>query len=106
MAGVGLLVFSQVAFGAVTVAFNASVSPNKAGKPTGLKMHIASSDAAARSAPDHEPDCDQAERRRPVQRQQVPEVHASALSVEGPERLSVGLEDRLGQRRRVRQARS
>lgn len=51
MAGVGLLVFSQVAFGAVTVAFNASVSPNKAGKPTGLKVHIASSDAAAVQPP-------------------------------------------------------
>jgi hypothetical protein len=47
----GLLVLAQVAFGAVTVAFNASVSPNKAGAPTGLKVKIESKDPAALQPP-------------------------------------------------------
>jgi len=51
VAGIGLLVLAQVAFGAVTVAFNASVSPAKAGKPTGLNTHIAASDSAAPQPP-------------------------------------------------------
>jgi len=48
---IGALVLAQVAFGAVTVAFNASVNPNKANKPAGLKVKIAASDPAADQPP-------------------------------------------------------
>jgi hypothetical protein len=51
VAGAVVLAFGQLAFGAVTVAFKASVSPNKANKPAGLKVHIASSDPAAPQPP-------------------------------------------------------
>jgi hypothetical protein len=49
--GIASLAFAQLAFGAVTVAFNASVKPNKAGKPTALNTHIAASDPAAEQPP-------------------------------------------------------
>jgi hypothetical protein len=42
---------SQLAFGAVTVAFDATVSPNKVNKPAGLKIKITSSDPAADQPP-------------------------------------------------------
>jgi hypothetical protein len=49
--GVVCLAFAALAYAAVQVAFNASVSPNKANKPAGLKTHIASSDPAADQPP-------------------------------------------------------
>jgi len=51
IAGAACLALASVAFGAVQVAFNASVSPNKANKPAGLKTSIASSDPAAEQPP-------------------------------------------------------
>jgi hypothetical protein len=45
------LVAAGAAYAAVTVSFTASVSPNKAGKPTGLKVSILSSDPAAEQPP-------------------------------------------------------
>jgi hypothetical protein len=51
VAGAAVLAFAQIAFGAVTVAFNASVSPNKAGQSAGLKIHLASTDPAAVQPP-------------------------------------------------------
>jgi hypothetical protein len=49
--GVACLALASLAYGAVQVAFNASVSPNKANKPAGLKIKIASSDPAAEQPP-------------------------------------------------------
>jgi hypothetical protein len=49
--GVACLALASLAYGAVQVAFNASVSPNKANKPAGLKVKITSSDAAAPQPP-------------------------------------------------------
>jgi hypothetical protein len=49
--GVACLALAGLAFGAVQVAFKASVSPNKANKPAGLKTHIASTDSAAPQPP-------------------------------------------------------
>jgi hypothetical protein len=51
IAGAVVLAFAQLAFGAVSVVFNAAVSPNKANKPAGLKVHIASTDPAAPQPP-------------------------------------------------------
>jgi hypothetical protein len=49
--GVACLALAGLAYGAVQVAFNASVSPNKANKPTALNTSIASSDPAAEQPP-------------------------------------------------------
>jgi hypothetical protein len=49
--GVACLALASLAYGAVQVAFNVSVSPNKAGKPTGLNVSIVSSDPAAEQPP-------------------------------------------------------
>jgi hypothetical protein len=49
--GVACLVLASLAYGAVQVAFNASVSPNKANKPAGLKIKLESSDPAAEQPP-------------------------------------------------------
>jgi hypothetical protein len=49
--GVACLVLASLAYGTVQVAFNASVSPAKAGKPTGLNTSIVSSDPAAEQPP-------------------------------------------------------
>jgi hypothetical protein len=49
--GVACLALASLAYGAVQVAFNASVSPNKANKPAGLKIKLASSDPAAPQPP-------------------------------------------------------
>ena len=45
------LVAASAAYAAVTVSFSASVSPSKAGKPTGLNVSILSSDPAAEQPP-------------------------------------------------------
>lgn len=49
--GVACLALASLAYGAVQVAFTATVSPNKANKPAGLKIKIASSDPAAEQPP-------------------------------------------------------
>jgi len=49
--GFACLALASLAYGAVQVAFNASVSPNKANSPAGLKTKIASSDPAADQPP-------------------------------------------------------
>jgi hypothetical protein len=49
--GVTCLALAGLAYGAVQVAFDATVSPNKANSPAGLKVHIASSDPAAEQPP-------------------------------------------------------
>jgi hypothetical protein len=49
--GVAVLGMSQLAFGAVSVAFNAAVKPNKANTPAGLTVKITSSDPAAVQPP-------------------------------------------------------
>jgi hypothetical protein len=49
--GVACLALASLAYGAVQVAFTASVSPNKANKPAGLKVKFVSSDAAAPQPP-------------------------------------------------------
>jgi hypothetical protein len=49
--GVACLALATVAYGAVQVAFNASVSPNKTKSSAGLKVKIASSDPAAEQPP-------------------------------------------------------
>jgi len=51
--GVGAIMalLASAAFAAVQVAFKAEVSPNKAGKPTGLNVRIQSSDPAADQPP-------------------------------------------------------
>jgi hypothetical protein len=49
--GVACLALASLAYGAVQVAFNATVSPNKANSPAGLKTRIASSDPAAEQPP-------------------------------------------------------
>jgi hypothetical protein len=49
--GVACLALASLAYGAVQVAFKASVSPNKANKPAGLKIKLASSDTAAPQPP-------------------------------------------------------
>ena len=49
--GVGALVAVGVAYAAVTVSFSATVSPNKANKPTGLFVSIKSTDPAADQPP-------------------------------------------------------
>jgi len=51
IAGVACLALASLAYGAVQVAFNASVSPNKANKPAGLKIKLVSSDSAAEQPP-------------------------------------------------------
>jgi len=51
IAGVACLALASLAYGAVQVAFDASVSPAKAGKPTGLNTSIVSSDPAAEQPP-------------------------------------------------------
>jgi hypothetical protein len=51
VAGVACLALAGLAYGAVQVAFNASVSPSKANKPAGLNTSIASSDPAAPQPP-------------------------------------------------------
>jgi hypothetical protein len=48
---IGVLGLSQLAFGAVTVAFTAAVSPNKANTSAGLKVKLVSSDPAAPQPP-------------------------------------------------------
>jgi hypothetical protein len=45
--GAACLALASLAYGAVQVAFTASVSPNKVNKPAGLKVKIVSSDPAA-----------------------------------------------------------
>jgi hypothetical protein len=47
MVAVACLALAGLAYGAAQVAFNASVSPNKANKPAGLKIKVVSSDPAA-----------------------------------------------------------
>lgn len=49
--GAACLVLASVAYGAVQVAFTASVSPNKANKPAGLKIKLVASDPAAPQPP-------------------------------------------------------
>jgi hypothetical protein len=49
--GVACLAFAGLAYGAVQVAFKATVSPNKANSPAGLKTQIAASDPAAPQPP-------------------------------------------------------
>jgi hypothetical protein len=49
--GVACLALAGLAYGAVQVTFNASVSPNKVNKPAGLKVKIVSSDPAAPQPP-------------------------------------------------------
>jgi len=49
--GVACLALASLAYGAVQVAFTASVSPNKAKSPAGLKTKIVSSDPAAPQPP-------------------------------------------------------
>ena len=49
--GVGALAVVGVAYAAVTVSFSATVSPNKANKPTGLFVSIKSTDPAADQPP-------------------------------------------------------
>ena len=47
----GALAVAGIAYAAVTVSFNATASPNRAGKPTGLFINIQSSDPAAPQPP-------------------------------------------------------
>jgi len=49
--GVVCLAMAGLAYGAVQVAFKATVSPSKANKPAGLKTHIAATDPAAQQPP-------------------------------------------------------
>jgi hypothetical protein len=49
--GIGVLACSQLAFGAVTVAFDTTIKPNKANKPAGLRIKLAASDPAADQPP-------------------------------------------------------
>jgi hypothetical protein len=49
--GAACLALASLAYGAVQVAFNASVNPNKANKPAGLKIKFVSSDPAAPQPP-------------------------------------------------------
>jgi len=49
--GVACLALASLAYGAVQVAFTASVNPNKANKPAGLKIKLVSSDPAAPQPP-------------------------------------------------------
>jgi hypothetical protein len=49
--GVACLALASLAYGAVQVAFNASVSPNKVNSSAGLKTKIAASDPAAEQPP-------------------------------------------------------
>jgi hypothetical protein len=51
LVGVACLALASLAYGAVQVAFTASVSPNKANKPAGLKVKFVSSDPAAPQPP-------------------------------------------------------
>jgi hypothetical protein len=51
MVAAACLALAGIAYGAVQVAFNASVSPNKANKPAGLRIKITSSDPAAPQPP-------------------------------------------------------
>jgi hypothetical protein len=51
LAAAALLALAGVAYGAVQVAFDASVKPAKAGKPTGLNTSIVASDSAAEQPP-------------------------------------------------------
>jgi len=51
LVGVACLALAGVAYGAVQVAFTASVSPNKSNKPAGLKVKFVSSDPAAPQPP-------------------------------------------------------
>jgi hypothetical protein len=51
VAAAACLALAGLAYGAVQVAFNASVSPNKANKPAGLKIKLVSSDPAAPQPP-------------------------------------------------------
>ena len=49
--GVACLALASLAYGAAQVAFTASVNPNKANKPAGLKIKLVSSDPAAPQPP-------------------------------------------------------
>jgi hypothetical protein len=49
--GAACALLASAAFAAVQVAFTVAVSPNKAGKPTGLNVKIVSSDPAAEQPP-------------------------------------------------------
>jgi hypothetical protein len=51
IAGVACLALASFAYGAVRVAFKASVSPNKTNKPAGLKIRFESKDPAAEQPP-------------------------------------------------------
>jgi hypothetical protein len=51
VAGIAVLALAQVALGAVTVAFKATVSPTKTNSSAGLKVHIESKDPAAPQPP-------------------------------------------------------
>jgi hypothetical protein len=51
LVGVACLVLAGLAYGAAQVAFNASVSSNKAKTPTGLNVKISASDPAAEQPP-------------------------------------------------------
>ena len=96
------LAVAGIAYAAVNVTFSATLSPNKANKPTGAEReHRVHGHHARRvAAADHEPHRDQVRQGRQVQRAQVPALQARVPAGEGPEGLPERVEDRDGHRHR------